>query len=854
MRASARKGLAACAAIPVILMLIGPAAHAEEPDETTPGTTLADRIVEAAEAGATAPAELAEEVALPVDGGGSLSFDEADRIVATVVFAAAPTDADVAAVASLAVVESNLAPFPALTVRVDPAQLGALGSLPGVVSAAPALRPFTGAQLGATAGPLAAAATPAGEACGPIPIEADSPLRSAEARAQFGVDGTGVTVGVISDSFDWTDAPTSWADDVASGALPGAENPCGRATPVEIIADETGGGDEGRAMAQLVHGIAPGAKLLFADAGRSDMGMAQNIDKLVAAGADIIVDDITWPQETAYQQGFISTSIELAKAAGVAYFTSAGNSTGVGSVGASDGRPISSWNTEAYRPTACPDWLLTGDDDPLADLTDIDCLDFDPSAETETPYDTLRFAGAPGAGTVDLQVLGSIGEPAFGITTSYEWRFFEVDQATQTPTLLGAAYPLAAVLPGSFGRFNVPSGSEVRMVMVRTAHDAAAPEPAVMVNFLRGGNSLTERAHLGDGATDKVGNTTFGHAGDGSALSVASLEWDDPEYVRDYSSLGSTVLQFEPVNREAPAPAAALPAPVVAPTPNIASVDGTQTTFFQPVGEVGGKPEYRFYGTSAAAPNAAAVAALGKAYAPKVGGAELSALIQSTARGTAAGGPVNLYAAAGFADSDVFGSGIVDAVGLLSALTNAPGAPHGLRASEIGETEFTLSWDAVAAGAQLQVELYYGGVEAGSAEAAGAAASTGGGQAPLELAPDATSHVFAGLDPETAYTARVTVTNALGESASSDLSVSTLAAAVTPDPDPIPDPEPSVEPVKQAAPLAQTGGNSLPVLIAGGALLIVGAVTLAVVSARRNARRRAAEAEDGAGAGLGGPE
>lgn len=840
MRAPARKGLAVCAAIPVVLMLIGPAAHAEEPADATPGSTLADRIVEAAEAGATAPAELAEEVALPVEGGGSLSFDAADRIVTTVVFAAAPTDADLTAVASLAEVESNLAPFPALTVRVDPAQLGALGSLPGVVSAVPALRPFTGSQLGATAGPFSAAATPAGEACGPIPIEADGPLRSAEARAQFGVDGTGVTVGVISDSFGWTDAPTSWDDDVASGALPGAGNPCGRVIPVEIISDVPGGSDEGRAMAQLVHGIAPGAKLLFADAGHSDMEMAQNIDKLVAAGADVIVDDITWPQETAYQQGFISLSIELAKAAGVAYFTSAGNSTGLGSVGASDGRPISSWSTEAYRPTACPDWLLTGSDDPLAELTDIDCLDFDPSAETETPYDTLRFAGAPGAGTVDLQVLGSIGEAAFGVTTSYEWRFFEVDHATQTPTLLGAALQLAEVLPGSFGRLNVPSGSEVRMVMVRTAHDAAAPEPAVMVNFLRGGGGLAERAHLGDGVSDKVGNTTFGHAGDGSALSVASLEWDDPEYVREYSSLGSTALRFEPVNREAPVPAAALPAPVVAPTPNIASVDGTQTTFFQPAGESGGKPEYRFYGTSAAAPNAAAVAALGKAYAPSVGGAELSALIQSTARGTAAGGPVNPYAAAGMTDSDVFGSGIVDAVGLLSALTNAPGAPQGLRASKIGETEFTLSWEPVAPGAQLQVQLYYGEPEA--AATAGAAGFADDSQAPVELAPDATSHVFAGLDPETDYIARVTSTNALGEAASSDLSVSTLAVAVTPDPKPIPDPEPTVEPVKNAAPLAQTGGNSLPILIAGGALLLVGAVTLAVVSARRNARRRADEA------------
>ena len=121
--------------------------------------------------------------------------------------------------------------------------------------------------------------------------------------------------------------------------------------------------------------------------------------------------------------------------------------------------------------------------------------------------------------------------------------------------------------------------------------------------FQRGGDEIAERTFLGDGVSG-VGPTTFGHGGDGSAVSVASPDWRDPSVVRDYSALGPSTLLFEPVRDDAAAPAAPLPEPVVPGTPHIAAVDGTQTTFFgQDAGEPG-RPEYRFYGTSAAAPHA----------------------------------------------------------------------------------------------------------------------------------------------------------------------------------------------------------------------------------------------------------
>jgi hypothetical protein len=128
-----------------------------------------------------------------------------------------------------------------------------------------------------------------------------------EARDRFDVDGEGITIGLISDSFDRsliTDISAN--DDVLSGDLPGEGNPNGYNQPVGVLDDsadnsnflEDGGGtDEGRAMLQLVHDVAPGAELVFSAAGisgsRGDSQVFSDaIDNLVDAGADIIVDDV----------------------------------------------------------------------------------------------------------------------------------------------------------------------------------------------------------------------------------------------------------------------------------------------------------------------------------------------------------------------------------------------------------------------------------------------------------------------------------------------------------------------------------------------------------------------------------
>src|SRR4051812_909600 len=160
-----------------------------------------------------------------------------------------------------------------------------------------------------------------------------------------GYDGTGQTVGVLSDSFDTAVTDLAGdpltihaAEDIASGDLPGPGNP-NNSTPVNVIEDfpEPDAADEGRAMLQIVHDVAPKAKLAFATAFVSKMDFADNVRKLrTDANCDVIVDDILYTEEPMFSDGIISQAVEdvvnssvLAGAKSL-YFSSATNYQGGG--------------------------------------------------------------------------------------------------------------------------------------------------------------------------------------------------------------------------------------------------------------------------------------------------------------------------------------------------------------------------------------------------------------------------------------------------------------------------------------------------------------------------------------------
>jgi hypothetical protein len=105
------------------------------------------------------------------------------------------------------------------------------------------------------------------------------------------------------------------------------------------VVDNTEGGDEGTAMMEVIHDLAPGAQLYFATAFTSPQSFAQNIrDLRTIYSCDIIVDDVGYSNETPFQDGqgplVVSTSdggviaqaVNDVAASGALYFSSAGNS------------------------------------------------------------------------------------------------------------------------------------------------------------------------------------------------------------------------------------------------------------------------------------------------------------------------------------------------------------------------------------------------------------------------------------------------------------------------------------------------------------------------------------------------
>jgi hypothetical protein len=193
------------------------------------------------------------------------------------------------------------------------------------------------------------------------------------AQSTFGAMGAGVKVGVLSDGVD------SRASLQASGDLPA----------VTVLPGQAGNGDEGAAMLEIVYDMAPAAQLYFATAFNGISSFAQNIHDLRTAGCNIIIDDVSYFVETPFQKGqtggvastsnggLVIQAVNDVTAAGALYFSSAANS------GGKDKNTSGTWEGNFVDGGAADPGLL-GEAGRLHD--------FDPSV-TVTPYDALSANG-----------------------------------------------------------------------------------------------------------------------------------------------------------------------------------------------------------------------------------------------------------------------------------------------------------------------------------------------------------------------------------------------------------------------------------------------------------------------------
>ena len=171
-----------------------------------------------------------------------------------------------------------------------------------------------------------------------LPIEAAAKATGVDVlRDRYGLDGTGITIGVLSDSFttaetfDTSGNLDTYATNIVDGYLP---------SDVNVLKDYTGTNatDEGRALSQMIHAVAPGANLAFHTSLSSTDTFGLGIQALGAAGADIIVDDWGYvyppiaPPDAPLNlvdleppDGPINQAINAVVNQGISYFTSADN-------------------------------------------------------------------------------------------------------------------------------------------------------------------------------------------------------------------------------------------------------------------------------------------------------------------------------------------------------------------------------------------------------------------------------------------------------------------------------------------------------------------------------------------------
>lgn len=423
------------------------------------------------------------------------------------------------------------------------------------------------------------------------------------------LDGSGLTIGVLSDSFNCKgDKDRDIAsDDLPAGVAIVKEGACG-----------SGPRDEGRAMAQIIHDVAPGARIAFyspdsmADFAQGIRTLAMPADQIDenhrhGAGAQIVVDDLGFLNEPLYQEGIIGEAIdEVATEHGTLYFSSAGNFANQGKAAYGNDAPVFAAAPVVRRRVDRDDPLNLGER----------LLNFDASGATTLENLPVTIPGTRRGEQAEITIAVYWDQPMSPPNASSSLELCLGDRNGKKiaeglcsgPSVIGQPAQTILSLNYSGGGYN----GTLRLGLA----GGPAPGRVHVVVF-------DERSIINRFGTDK--GTIIGHPLSPHAQAVGAADYFKTPYCNaalrtatreSFSSHGGTPLLFD--NEGAALANAVTPA-----KPDIVAPDGVITTFFSDaswnadaanaaVADCRSQALYphHFYGTSAAAPHAAAVAAL----------------------------------------------------------------------------------------------------------------------------------------------------------------------------------------------------------------------------------------------------
>lgn len=399
---------------------------------------------------------------------------------------------------------------------------------------------------------------------GLVTSQGDVSLGADKVRANLAVTGVGSKVGILSDSYGAIAGGP--AAGVASGDLP---------TEVEVLEDASGFSDEGRAMAEIVHDVAPDAKIAFNTAFLGQASFANGILRLADRGCNIIVDDVYYATEPFFQDGIIAQAVDRVVDRNVSYFSAAGNSA-----------------RRSYE------------------------SGFRNSGQAVF-VDGENYGVAHNFGGGDIRQ--SITIPTGGqLRLSLQWAdpFFSVSGGAGARTDIDVLLYRNGVLyaastnnntgrdPVEFIGLNNTTGAALNLEVVIVKYSGPDPE---FMKYIEFGNAVITEYNT-------TGSTVVGHNNAAKTISVGASPWfNTPPFnanitrpvVESFSSLGGT-----PVFITSTGVNTGYDPSKIRRNPSVVGPDGGNNTFFGSDTSLDPDAFPNFFGTSAAAPHVAAVAAL----------------------------------------------------------------------------------------------------------------------------------------------------------------------------------------------------------------------------------------------------